>query len=317
MSVGGYFELELQNNEHFHKDAYRLNSARNCLEFILICRHWRKVYLPYYSCCAILQPFLRQKVEFEFYRINKSLDPFDLPVLKHDEAFLYTNYFGIKQGTVKRLADFYGKQLIVDNAQAFFAPRIEGIDTFYSPRKFFGVPDGGYLYQNDPLIQPLEQDDSSWSRALHLLRRIDQGPEMGYSGFRKAEYSLDYAPIKKMSKLTERILGSIDYSSIVLKRNRNYQIINEALRDQNLMCFDLQHDEVPMVYPFLSTHGEQIREALLSDRIYLAKYWNNVKERCSSGLEFSFVDNLLPIPIDQRLSAVELSHIIEVIQQYE
>ena len=55
------------------------------------------------------------------------------------EAFLYTNYFGLKQGCVKLLEKKYGDHLIVDNAQAFFAKPIKGIDTFYSARKFFGL----------------------------------------------------------------------------------------------------------------------------------------------------------------------------------
>ena len=37
------------------------------------------------------------------------------------------------------------KNLIIDNAQAFFAKPLLGIDTFYSPRKFVGVSDGGIL----------------------------------------------------------------------------------------------------------------------------------------------------------------------------
>ena len=34
-AIGGYFELELQQGEEYHKDALRLNTARNCFEYIL------------------------------------------------------------------------------------------------------------------------------------------------------------------------------------------------------------------------------------------------------------------------------------------
>ena len=69
------------------------------------------------------------------------------------------------------------KQLIVDNTQAFcFSDR--GVDTFYSARKFFGVPDGAYLYTDKFLNVELEQDVSC-QRCEHLLRRIDEGAERG------------------------------------------------------------------------------------------------------------------------------------------
>ena len=34
-AIGGYFELELRNGAYYHKDAIRLNTARNCFEYIL------------------------------------------------------------------------------------------------------------------------------------------------------------------------------------------------------------------------------------------------------------------------------------------
>lgn len=33
-AIGGYFELELRKGEHYHKDALRLNTARNCFEYV-------------------------------------------------------------------------------------------------------------------------------------------------------------------------------------------------------------------------------------------------------------------------------------------
>lgn len=144
-SIGGYFELELRKGEHYHPQALRLNTARNCFEYILRAREYKKVYIPYYTCEVMLEPVSKLGIEHEFYHINEHLEPKETLKLKVDEAFLYTNYFGLKQKCVEKLAGIYGKQLIVDNAQAFYAPRLNEIDTFYSPRKFFGVPDGGYL----------------------------------------------------------------------------------------------------------------------------------------------------------------------------
>ena len=56
------------------------------------------------------------------------------------------NYYGLfSEEQLISLKNKYGN-IVVDNAQAFFTEPVKGIDTIYSCRKFFGVPDGGYAY---------------------------------------------------------------------------------------------------------------------------------------------------------------------------
>lgn len=138
-AIGGYFELELRKGEHYHKNALRLNTARNSFEYILRARKYTKVYIPYYTCDVMLEPLKKCNVDYVFYHINEQLEPVETYRLQPTEAFLYTNYYGLKQRCVERLAEQYDKQLIVDHAQAFFAEPLQGIDTFYSARKFFGA----------------------------------------------------------------------------------------------------------------------------------------------------------------------------------
>lgn len=46
-AIGRYFNLELCEGEHYHKNALRLNSARNCFDYVLRARAYRKVFIPY------------------------------------------------------------------------------------------------------------------------------------------------------------------------------------------------------------------------------------------------------------------------------
>ena len=179
-AIGGYFELELRKAEHYHNNAILLNSARNCFEYILLARMYKKVYIPYFTCDVMLQPLHKHHIDYEFYSINNRLEPIKDICLGFGEAFLYTNYFGLKQECVEKMSEMYGSSLIIDNAQAFFAPHVQGIDTFYSPRKFFGVADGGYLYTTELLPNDFPKD-KSFMRMQHLLQRIDEGAEAGYS----------------------------------------------------------------------------------------------------------------------------------------
>ncbi len=297
-AIGGYFELELQGGEHYHKNAFRLNTARNCLEYILKVRKYKKIYIPYYTCEVILQPIKKCNIDYEFYSINENLEPEKNILLSADEAFLYTNYYGLKQTIVKKLFEVYGNQLIVDNSQAFFAPRIEDVDTFYSPRKFFGISDGAYLYIDKELEENIEQD-ISYGRMSHLLKRADISPEFGYDDFQKNDSSLDNQPIKMMSNLTEKILCSIDYEQVEKTRKNLYKRIDDRLREQNLLKIELADEDVPMVYPFLIENGEQLRESLIEQRIFIPTYWNNVLEWTNNEREIFLVRNLLALPICQ------------------
>lgn len=309
-AIGGYFELELRRGEHYHKDALRLNTARNCFEYILLARKYKKVYIPYFTCEVMLQPLLRHQVNYEFYHIGMNLEPREIVDLKPGEAFLYTNYFGLKQSCVERLAEIYHSQLIVDNAQAFFAPRIEGVDTFYSPRKFFGVPDGGYLY-TDCLLEQNFSQDKSFGRMKHLLRRIDEGAEAGYADFRQNDDALDDNPIRGMSELTARLLENIDYEIVRKRRRNNFLYIHKYLRNSNLLNnVNLENEDVPMVYPYY-VNDLTLRNRLIRQKIFIAIYWSNVLQWCSpKDVDHVLCNHIHPLPIDQRYGEREMEEMI-------
>ncbi len=75
-SIGGYFELELPNTvNNWDKDFIELNSARNCLEYILLARKSTKIYLAYYTCDVLLEPIKKLNINYEFYDIDFNLEP--------------------------------------------------------------------------------------------------------------------------------------------------------------------------------------------------------------------------------------------------
>lgn len=310
-AIGGYFELELPLKEEFHKDALRLNSGKNCLEYILRARQYKKVYIPYYTCDVVLRPFEKLHIPFEFYHINIHLELAQEINLKEGEALLYTNYFGLKQAYVESLANNYGSQLIVDNTQAFFAKPLNGIDTFYTCRKFFGVSDGAYLCTDAKLDIQFEQS-TSYEHTAHLIKRIDVSPEAGFEDFHESDDVLADEEIKLMSKFTQRIMQSIDYEDVVIKRRANYQILHHALGATNDLKLSLEDDAVPMVYPYLSP-VKGLREKLIENRIFVACYWPNVLKWTTSGdIDYLFASQMQHLPVDQRYSKSEMQKIISV-----
>lgn len=326
-AIGGYFELELPLHKEYHpistlrqgadggEACVRLNTGRNCLEYILRSRQYRKVYIPYYTCEVVLEPFQKLNIEYAFYHIDINLEITDPISLHEDEALLYTNYYGLKQRYVEVLSKKYGTKLIVDNTQAFFAKPLKGIDTFYTCRKFFGVPDGAYLYTDKPLNIEINQDES-WERMTFLSKRIDLGAAAGYQDFQEKEELLIGQPIKCMSNLTQRLMQSIDYESAAQQRRRNFLHLHEALHNSNLLKLELADDAVPMVYPYM-TNRQGLREHLIKNKVFVARYWPNVLEWASpSDFEYALTSCMLPIPCDQRYSKEDINVILNCIASF-
>jgi hypothetical protein len=319
-SIGGYFEWELPHHqEPYHNDLIKLNSGRSALEYIIRFRGYKKVYLPYYICDAILQPLNRLKLDYEFYSINADLEP-PIIKLKEGDALLAVNYFGLMGIRLKALSNEY-KELILDNSMAFFARPFDKIPCFYSPRKFFGVPDGGLAYLGKAHPQIILKKEVSYQKTTHLIKRLDLGAEQGYEDFKKNEAASKDRPVMQMSNLTRKILASINYQEILHTRNSNFLYLHRHLYRFNELSPLISKAEVngPMFYPFLRNNNENLRERLISQRIYVARYWPNVPHwvKANESIELYLYHNLIPLPIDQRYNLDDMDHILQQIQDLE
>lgn len=312
--IGGYFELELRKGVEYHKGAIRLNSGRNAFEYILRARGYKKVYLPYYTCDVMLEPINKLKLEYEYYHVNEQLDPiFNFKKVGEEETFIYTNYFGLKRQIVKKLSNSC-PNLIIDNSQAFFEKPLAGIDTFYSPRKFFGVPDGAYLF-TDKFLQTELSRDNSVARFSHLIKRIDEGAEAGYPDFQANNDALKGQSIKEMSSLTKALLCNINYDKVIKIRKQNFLFLNENLKESNELKMTEDHDFVPMVYPYVTVKGKNLKQYLIKKKVFVATYWPNVFNWCNENeLEYSLADHILPLPIDQRYDENKLLLVVKLLK---
>ena len=319
--IGGYFSLELNDGRELHHDALRLNAGRYALEYILRARKYRKVYIPYYICDSVLQPFKRLNVEYEFYHINEQLEPANKLHPADDEAVLYVNYFGLKN----RIADTFCyayKNTILDYTQAFYSEKGNKYDdksiqcdTFYSCRKYFGVPDGAYLYTNCYIEEELPQDES-FERMTFLTKRIDRSPQEGYADFHTNDKGLATVGMRKMSRLTGGMMRSIDYPSKANKRIHNFLVLDNALRDSNRFKWAMDYGTIPLVYPYYVENGTKLRQHLIANEVFCARYWPNVLEWCEpDDIEHHLAENLVCIPIDQRYGEVEMNDIISLINK--
>ena len=313
-AIGGYFSLELPYNSkgEYHHNAIRLNSGRYCLEYVLRVKKYTKVFLPYYMCDAVLQPINKLGIDYEFYHIDKDFHIAETLHPRKTEVILYCNYFGLMDEYVKIVAYQYAPNIIIDNTQAFFSRPLPGIDTFYTCRKFFGVADGAYLYTDKKADFDIPQDYSS-SRMLFLLERVDKSAEDAFSLYHASEEYLDHTEIKLMSKVTKKIMSSINYNEVITRRKKNYILLDEILSQRNLLHFTLESSLVPMIYPYL-VNDVNMHKILIENKVYVPKYWANVLVWThGKGFETNLFKRLVPIPIDQRYTEVDMKRILSII----
>jgi len=321
--IGGYFSLELNKGEEFHRDALKLNAGRYALEYILKARRYRKIYLPYYICESVLEPVNRQHVEYEFYHLNAQLEPAVKLYPEDDEVVLYVNYFGLNNITVDTVCNSY-HNTIIDQTQAFYSRQGNPChkpdfhcDTFYSCRKFFGVADGAYLYTDCRLREEPPRDES-FHRMTFLTKRIDRSPHEGYSDFRNNDVNLSFVGMRRMSHLTESIMSSIDYTVKANRRINNFILLDKVLRNTNLLKWDMDLGSVPLVYPYYVKHGSRLRQHLIDNQIFCARYWPNVLEWCkSSDYEYRLAENCVCLPIDQRYNENDMHFVLKIIDSFK
>ncbi|MBR6665861.1 MAG: hypothetical protein IKL22_09145 [Lachnospiraceae bacterium] len=315
--IGGFIELDTYMLPMLHEDAIKLNSARNCLLFLIRIRKIKKILLPKFLCDSVMEVCKKENVEIRYYSINYEFIPQNI-ALSEDEWFYFVNYYGqISNEFITKLKEKYDR-IIVDNVQAFYQKPVSNVDTIYTCRKFFGVPDGAFLYANiDDMginyLNSISQDVSN-IRMSHLLGRFEGTANQYYSEYVKAEHDYKDMPLRKMSKLTYNLLHGIDYLDIKERRKRNYEIIHREFSGINKL--DLLIPEGAFMYPLYIVNGYEIREKLQKRKIYIPTLWPDVFEICTKDeVEYEYANNILPLPVDQRYNENDMNYIINEVSK--
>ena len=317
--IGGFLELESLPSDGAtpELDGLLLNSGRACIEYLVTVARPRRVLLPDYVCEAVVAPLERLGIDYGLYQVDGALEIGDSVEVGDDEFLLYVDYFGVKSGYARSLAQRYGARLVVDGSQSFFYRR-EGTETsFTSPRKFFGVPDGGVLTLAPDLtatgpVPELEVDESA-DRFAHLLGRLESGPESAYAAFVANEERFDSLPMRAMSNVTAALLRSIPLDAVRRRRNRNFGRVHDRLGTRNALPIDADAVDGPNFYPFM-TDDRGLRERLRERRIFSPTLWPDFPSpHLGTDVHSPLADLIVPLPIDQRYGDADMDRMIEVV----
>ena len=300
--------MELNHGSEFHEQGIALNSGRNALRYLIRGRKIKRIWLPKLLCSAISDTCKEENVEILYYLIDKQLRPVLPQGLEGDWLYLINYYGQYSVEEIRHLGQIY-KNIIVDNVQAFYTKPIDGLDTIYTCRKFFGVPDGGYLYTDCTLSEILQKDES-YDRLTFLAGRLERSANDFYSAYRENEQRLDELPLRRMSMVTQNLLRGIDYEKIKKDRERNFSYLHEYLKSINQL--ELCLPDGPYMYPLLVKDGAEIRKRLQEKKIYVPTMWPNVLESLAhEETEYALAKNILPLPCDQRYDLNDMQYLVK------
>lgn len=311
--MGGSFGPELTRYNNFPHDEHAgcafLNSGRAALECLLSnMPRPRRVLVPRFVCDTVTEPLLRMGLPIVRYQITEQLAPCPPSDVDSSDLLLLVNYFGLTGESVQAAALRHPGPVIVDATTALYTPPLPGIPTFYSPRKFGGLCDGGVACAPFPLELPAEHDCSA-TRMLGILQRTEFGLSDAAAAIQQAEDSLS-APAKRMSPITRELLQSIDWQSAANKRLQNYATLHAALAPINRLQLPALPAFAPMCYP-LVCGIPGLRDELIDAGVALPLYWPEVIAATSADeTENRLARTLLPLPLDQRYTESDMQWLI-------
>ena len=307
--IGGYMELERFGGSLLHDGALALNSGRACLAYLIEQRQIRKIVLPSFLCDAVRRVCLDRGVEIRSYAVGYDFLPRNISC-GEDEWLYVVNYYGqLTQEVLHSLSENFPR-LIVDNAQAYFAPAVEGVDTIYTCRKFFGVADGAFLYTD---ADPAElQRDESFDRMDFVLGRFERPAGEFYAQAAGNNDRPSFDTPRYMSALTENLLRAIDYDSVKARRTENFALLHSRLGAMNQLA--LRPIAGAFAYPLMLDAAPALRKGLIERKIFVPTLWPNVlKEQQPGTTKYRLANNILPLPCDQRYGPEDMELIIQAV----
>lgn len=313
--IGGYLELEQFNGASFHEDGIALNCGRGCLSYLIELRGIRSIWLPDFMCDSVYERFEQENVIIKSYPISSLLAPDYSKISLSPNDWLYLNdYYGtLSEADVSHALSISGGRLIVDETQGYFREPWRDADTIYTCRKWFGVPDGGYVYTKDKrqLDRPLPKD-VSYNRMIYVLGRFEETASEFYALSQENNNLFSRQPAKAMSKITSNLLKAIDYEKVQSVRFHNWEVLSHGLHSSNKLNLG-KPTSAPFMYPLYLDNADGIREKLAQKKIYIPTLWPNVAEKNDGTQACDFARNILPLPVDQRYGAEEMEMILEAV----
>lgn len=310
--IGGYLELENFHGSLYHNNAIALNSGRHSLAYLIELYNIKSILIPDFICNSITATLKKYNVSYTTYTIKPDFTPDNITAPNNNQWLYLVDYYGqVPDDIFATYKEIFNNRLIVDEAQNFFRMPYDNISTIYTCRKFFGVPDGGFVYPatSKTLNRSLEQS-KSLAQMEYVLGRYEYDGSTYYKQASKNNKRFNNEDVMYMSKITNNILRAVNYEMVIEKRNSNFSTLQNLLGKYNRLA--PTHHNGPYMYPLYVKNAGNIRKTLADKKIYIPTLWPDVLNNTEASLQaIEYAKNILPLPLDQRYTESDMRYVCE------
>lgn len=333
---------ESMNNKYTQEQGEYifLLSGRTALDFIIKdiknVYDIRAVYLPSYCCHSMIQPFLDNGVQIEFYDVifKNGRFNFNFDLEKQCDVILIMQYFGFVDDTLDQVAKEFrqrGKIVIEDATHSWFSDNPYSSYSSYvfsSFRKWVGVPCGAVAKKLHDCFN-LKVPSATNTRYISLrkqaaelkklyIEKQSQPKELFLSLFHEAEELLacDYAGYG-IPEEYEKLLHVMDSEYIKLRRKANSKyLIQQLFECTGIETAVITEKDTPLFVPIIVREGyrDKLKRFLIENQIYCPVHWpltefHRIQDK-------SLYMNELSLICDQRYAETEMDRLATLIRRF-
>lgn len=293
------------------------------------------VLIPAYTCQTVISPFQIQDWNIEFYSINKDLriDISDLrkKVASFSPSIIVVHpYYGMDLNDFEddMLSNFHdaGVKIIVDLTQCLFSKHDYGYADYIvgSYRKWFPIPDGGFLStSNEGFRQPKEpnidfsrlQADAMYLRGIYFKTHEQLVKDISIRMNKEAD-SIAKHTIEPhcMSDMAYGLLQRQNAEFNQNQRLSNFKYLYDNIADSpyiQKVCTDIDRvTTAPLYFTIYVNRREELQTILARNAIYAPVIWPVEEDKVLINEDVRYIyEHLLAIPCDQRYDSEDMMRI--------
>jgi dTDP-4-amino-4,6-dideoxygalactose transaminase len=351
---GGEIQLEdlvidRKNVKHNENQIF-LSHGRAAIHLILRSIVPSGVFLlPSYLCESIIQPFIHNNIDFDFYEVDDNLninidDIISKIKTKNIQGLYIINYFGFCFNThvIQYLNSIKSEVLIIEDyshgsLNDFNNTHSIGHFVFSSLRKYLPIPDGCILINHSEikLRNDLINENANYFFNLKFAGRLlksifnnhmqDSDIEIAYLKIlQEGEKILDIEnEIYSISNYSYNVVSTIDLNKIRITRQENFKSLLKLFSDSAINCQPIfeyvENDVSPFVFPVKVKKEKRdlLKKKLVQENLFCPILWplpgtvNPNRFPKTYNLSLS----ILCLPVDQRYNIADMRELFQRVKR--
>lgn len=315
-------------------------SGRTAIEIaildILFSQRIKKAGVPSHCSFAMLQPFIKNNIPYEFYdiTIENGCIEYKPGKLKDFDVVLVMSYFGTGREQLDKVIS-QAKQngcIVIEDITHSLLSKTQGCEKadYYvaSLRKWFPAPAGGWLAKlhGRLSVKPNLDGSSAVEKAMSAMQ--EKSRYMHGETNAKEDFLVEFTSLESdlvqlncmisLDSFSKQCLETVDIEYVKERRRKNAKALYKAIAECNEIEFLIREEDlnaiVPMYVPILLQDGEQrdkLKQYLAEKGIYCPVTWPE-----TTGAKKGFRQKELSLVCDQRYGENDMDVMADRIREW-